>query len=65
MGEVVLPEVRNTLTVRILDQLAGRGEGLAPVGALLRSLPRAFGLNVIHANELTNVVKAWIASKRR
>ena len=64
-GVAVLPEVRSTISIRILEQLERRGEGLAPVGVLLGALPDAFGLDVIRANELIQVVNAWIASKRR
>jgi len=64
-NEVVLPQVRSAVTVRILEQLARRGEGLAPVGVLLRALPSAFGLNLIRASELIQVVNAWIANRQR
>jgi len=63
-GEVALPEVRDVVTVRILERLSSRGEGLMPVGMLLRALPAAFGLNVLRATELVRVASAWLTSKR-
>jgi hypothetical protein len=62
-GEVVLPEVRNAVTVRVLERLSNRGEGLGPVGAVLQAVPAAFGLNVLRAAELMGVANAWLASK--
>jgi hypothetical protein len=61
--EAVLSQTRSNLTIRILENLANRGEGLAPISALLRALPLAFGLNVIRAVELAQVVRGWIASR--
>jgi hypothetical protein len=63
MGEIVLPEVRDTVTVRILERLSLRGEGLAPIGGLLRAVPGAFGLNILRATELIRVANAWLAVK--
>jgi hypothetical protein len=63
VGEIVLPEIRDTVTVRVLDRLSSRGEGLAPIGALLRALPGAFGLNVLRATELIRTANAWLVTK--
>ncbi len=62
-GEVVLPQTRSHVTIRLLEHLANRGEVLAPIGALLRALPHAFGLNVIRAAELAQVVDAWMTNR--
>lgn len=62
-GEVVLPEVRGALTVQILANLSRRGQGLLPVHVLLRTLPSEFGLNLIRANEMVQLIRAWIASQ--
>jgi hypothetical protein len=63
-GEIVLPQVRDVVTMRVLDLLADRGEGLAPVRALVRALPGAFGLNVLRASDVVQVVNAWMATRR-
>jgi hypothetical protein len=63
MSEIVLPEVRDTVTVRILERLSSRGEGLSPIGVLLRALPGAFGLNVLRATELLRIANAWLVTR--
>ncbi len=63
-AEVVLPESRDALTVQILENLAKRGDGLALIQALTAALPVAFGLNVLRARELVQVIRAWIAAKQ-
>jgi transcription elongation GreA/GreB family factor len=63
-GEVVLPQLREAVTVRILDRLSGRQGALVAVVALLRALPGAFGLNALRAAEITTVVHAWLAIRR-
>jgi len=60
-GEVTLPQLREAVTARILDRLSGRREALAAVVALLRVLPRAFGLNVLRSAEIITVANAWLA----
>jgi len=62
--DVVLPEVRNALTVQILENLAKRGDGLTLIQALISALPLAFGLNVVRAREFGLVIRAWIATKQ-
>jgi tetratricopeptide (TPR) repeat protein len=63
-NEVVLPEVRNSSTVRIIESFFKRGEGLAPIQALMAALPAAFGLNAVRAREQAQVIRTWLATKR-
>jgi len=61
-NEVVLPEDRNAITVGLLESLSKREGGLVAIRALLGVLPRAFGLNVVRANETIQVIGAWLAA---
>ena len=63
-NEVVLPEDRDALTVGLLESLSKREGGLDAIRALLGLLPRAFSLNVVRANETTQVISAWLAARQ-
>ncbi len=52
---------RRTVTSRLLDRLASRPGGRDAVEALPRSLPIRFGLDLIRARELNDVVRGWAA----
>ena len=52
---------RRTVTSRLLDRIAMRPGGREAVEMLPRSLPIRFGLNLIHARELSDVVRGWSA----
>jgi tetratricopeptide (TPR) repeat protein len=52
---------RRTVTSRLLDRLAARTGGRNAVEALPRSLPIRFGLDLIRARELNDVVRGWAA----
>ncbi len=52
---------RRTVTSRLLDRLAARPGGREAVEALPRSLPIRFGLDLIRARELNDVVRGWTA----
>ncbi|MGD0119684.1 MAG: hypothetical protein ABSD30_16575 [Candidatus Binatus sp.] len=54
---------RRTVTSRLLDRLARRPGGREAVEALPRSLPIRFGLDLIRARELSDVVRGWTASQ--
>lgn len=62
-NEVALPEVRNALTIQVLESIGKRGEGLGPVRALIAAAPAFFSLNAIRAKEFIAVVRSWIAAK--
>jgi hypothetical protein len=49
------------VTSRLLDRLASRPGGREAVEALPRSLPIRFGLDLIRARELNDVVRGWAA----
>ena len=52
---------RGTVTSRLLDRLAARPGGRDAVEALPRSLPIRFGLDLIRARELSDIVRGWTA----
>jgi len=52
---------RRTVTSRLLDQLAIRAGGRDIIETLPRSLPIRFGLDLIRARELSDVVRGWTA----
>ncbi len=54
---------RRTVTSRLLDRLAARPGGREAVEALPRSLPIRFGLDLIRARELSDVVRGWTAAQ--
>ncbi len=54
---------RRIVTSRLLDRLAKRPGGREAVEALPRSLPIRFGLDLIRARELSDVVRGWTAAQ--
>jgi hypothetical protein len=54
---------RRTVTSRLLDRLATRPGGREAIETLPRSLPIRFGLDLIRARELSDVVRGWTASQ--
>jgi len=52
---------RRTVTSRLLDRLALRPGGRDAIETLPRSLPIRFGLDLIRARELSDVVRGWSA----
>jgi hypothetical protein len=54
---------RRTVTSRLLDRLAMRPGGREAIETLPRSLPIRFGLDLIRARELSDVVRGWTASQ--
>ncbi len=54
---------RRTVTSRLLDRLAIRPGGREAIEALPRSLPIRFGLDLIRARELSDVVRGWTAAQ--
>jgi tetratricopeptide (TPR) repeat protein len=52
---------RRTVTSRLLDRLATRTGGREAIEMLPRSLPIRFGLDLIRARELSDVVRGWAA----
>ncbi len=54
---------RRIVSSRLLDRLAKRPGGREAVEALPRSLPIRFGLDLIRARELSDVVRGWTAAQ--
>ncbi|HUY28681.1 MAG TPA: hypothetical protein VMV27_14820 [Candidatus Binataceae bacterium] len=53
---------RRTFTTRLIDRIASRPGGRDAIEALPRSLPVRFGLDLIRARELSDVIRGWTAS---
>lgn len=53
---------RRTFTTRLIDRIASRTDGRDYIEALPRSLPIRFGLDLIRARELSDVIRGWMAS---
>jgi hypothetical protein len=60
-NDVYLRGQRRTVTSRLLDRIAQRGGGREAIEVLPRSLPIRFGLDLIRARELSDVVRGWKA----
>jgi tetratricopeptide (TPR) repeat protein len=56
---------RRTVTSRVLDRLATRPGGRDAIEMLPRSLPIRFGLDLIRARELSDVVRGWTAQSEQ
>jgi tetratricopeptide (TPR) repeat protein len=56
---------RRTFTTRLIDRIASRPRGRDSIEALPRSLPIRFGLDLIRARELSDVIRGWMASSAR
>lgn len=63
--ETIFPPLRQRVLVALAERLMKRVDGTAFVQALVRLLPKVFGLNVIHLQEATDVLKAWLADAER
>jgi hypothetical protein len=60
-SDVYLRQTRRAVTMRMLDRIAARPGGRDAVDALPRSLPIRFGLDLIRARELADVIRGWMA----
>ena len=60
-NDVHLRGQRRTVTSRLLDRIALRSGGREAIEMLPRSLPIRFGLDLIRARELSDVVRGWMA----
>jgi hypothetical protein len=59
--EIPLPERRQAFTVRVLERLSSRSQGAAALRALRNLLVVSFGLNVVGAHDVVQVIDAWLA----
>ena len=60
--ESLLPETEMNITVKILENIAKKKEGLQGIRALRKALPSIFGLNVLGLMGATETVDAWLKS---
>lgn len=63
--EHVLVETRQATFIRILERLAARRGGLGTARTFIAMLPRIFGINVLAAQETTEVGNAWLSEASR
>ncbi|MGH7863677.1 MAG: PIN domain-containing protein, partial [Candidatus Binataceae bacterium] len=60
-SDVYLRGTRRAVTLRMLDRVAKRAGGRDAIESLPRSLPIRFGLDLIRARELADVIRGWMA----
>jgi tetratricopeptide (TPR) repeat protein len=60
-SDVYLRGMRRVVTMRMLDRIAQRPGGRDSIESLPRSLPIRFGLDLIRARELADVIRGWMA----
>ncbi|MGH7950230.1 MAG: hypothetical protein ACREQF_13465, partial [Candidatus Binataceae bacterium] len=60
-SDVYLRGTRRAVTMRMLDRVAKRAGGRDAIESLPRSLPIRFGLDLIRARELADVIRGWMA----
>ena len=58
--ESLLPESRNTIMVKILENIAKKEGGVQGVRYLLGALPAIFGVNVIGLARATETISLWL-----
>jgi tetratricopeptide (TPR) repeat protein len=58
-----LRAARRTFTMRLLDRIASRPGGREAIAALPRSMTVRFGLDLIHARELSDVIRGWMSTE--
>jgi hypothetical protein len=62
--ECFLPELRNAVIVRTLDQLSKRTGAMRLIDAVERALPQLFGLDLLGADESREIIRAWRKGRR-
>ena len=58
--ESLLPESRNTIMVKILENIAKKEGGVQGIRYLLGALPAIFGVNVIGLARATETISSWL-----
>ena len=61
--EPLLPETQDAITVKMLEHLVTRQNGLASIRALRQALPRIFGLNALGLQRATQAIDGWLGLK--
>src|SRR5262249_33031315 len=61
--EPLLPETQDAITVKTLEHVAVRPNGLAGIKGLRQALPRIFGLNVLGLQRATQAINGWLQLK--
>ena len=62
--EDLFPDHRTAVLIATLENLAGRSGGVDAVRKMVRSLPLAFGLNVVRGQEAVQTIETWLKQKR-
>jgi tetratricopeptide (TPR) repeat protein len=58
-----IPELRNAITISVIERLWSRTNGKQAVEALIRMIPVRFGLNVVGAQEAQETIAAWLTTQ--
>jgi len=62
--EDLFPDHRTAVLIATLESLAARSGGIDAVRQMVRSLPLAFGLNVVRGQEAVQAIEAWLRQRR-
>jgi hypothetical protein len=60
----LFPDHRTAVLIATLESLAARSGGIDAVRQMVRSLPLAFGLNVVRGQEAVQAIETWLKQKR-
>lgn len=63
--ESLLSTTKANVTVKILENIARKKEGIQGIHALREALPNIFGLNILGLEEAAATIDAWLKSSRR
>ena len=63
--ESLLSTTKANVTVKILENIARKEEGIQGIRALRKALPNIFGLNFLGLGEAAATIDAWLKSSRR
>ena len=61
--EVVLPQSKAHITVKILEEIAKRERGIEGIQGIHRALPTIFGVNVLGLADATKTIEAWLRAR--
>ena len=63
--EGLLLDTQSAVTLRVLNHLSKKKDGIAGILGLRRALPRIFGVNVAGENAASETIDAWLAANKK
>ncbi len=58
-----IPELKNAITISVIERLWSRTNGKQAVEALIHMIPARFGLNVVGSLEAQKTIAAWLKTR--